>query len=154
MRRARIVLLTALLGTVLALVPTSAPALSLPATLSANRTLGSLHGASPAVRSAFPIEYLGVSWLSGRAPFVRFDTAGRWGAWRLAGRDVRLPTDGHRIFSRLVPANGAIAYQVRGRDAGVKVVAINTTDGPRHPVWRTPPAQPPRAAAYEPPLVP
>ena len=152
MGRGRTILLTSFLAVVFALVPTSSPAMSLPATLAANRTVGALHGTSAPVRSAFPIGYLGVSWRTGSDPLVRFRTAGAWGAWQRAGRDVRLPTDGGRAYSDLVPANDATTYQLRGRDTAVRTVAINTTDGPRHVVWRTD-AAPAAAAVSEPSVV-
>src|SRR5436309_15620413 len=107
MRRARFALLTAVLGAVIVLVPTSAPAFSLPATLASNHPFGDLHGRGPAVTNAFPVGYLGVSWTSGPGPRVRFERDGRWSSWRRAGRDVRLPTDGGRTFSELIPANDA-----------------------------------------------
>src|SRR2546428_11998693 len=115
MGRAGSFLVTVLVAVVFALVPTSAPAMSLPATLAADHAVGTLHGAGAPVRTAFPLGYLGVSWRSGRAPLVRFRSADGWRAWSRAGRDVRLPTDGGRTFSDLIPADDAVAYQLRGQ---------------------------------------
>src|SRR5437867_4047151 len=131
MRRVRLFLIACLLGLVFALVPVSAPAMSLPGTLAANRSIGALHGPARPVHPAFPIGYLGVSWASGHAPAVRFEDGARWSRWQPAHADQDLPTDGARTYSDLITAGDAEAYQVRGDAGAVKAVAINTTNGPR-----------------------
>jgi len=126
--------LPAVLALAIVLAPVPAIALGPPKTLVAGRSLGTLAGSSGIVDSDFPVGYLGVSWVSGSEPSVSFLVAGRWTSWVAVQRDDA-PVDGHarggRTFSALVPAYGAEAYQVRGRNSGVQAEAINTTDGPR-----------------------
>ena len=142
-----------MLGMVFVLVPVSAPALSMPATLAANHTVGSLHGSSEAIRPAFPIEYLGVAWRSGPAPAARFETHDRWGRWQAVHPETDLPGRDGLHHSDLIPGYGAQAYQLRGSANAVTAVAINAIDGPRHVVWRTPVQPPAQASVSEPPIV-
>ena len=120
-------LAAALLGTT---AVTPALAVGVPDTLRGEAALGSLAGAdSRVVAPPFPVGYLGVSWVEAGGLSVRFATRGTWTAWQ------EVEDDGHpargRTFSELMPASGADAYQLRGRAADVRAVAINTTDGPR-----------------------
>jgi hypothetical protein len=72
---------------------------------------------------------------------VRFRTTGTWGPWQ------PLPEDGAQAegtwTSGLVAAGDAVAYQLRGLPAwarGVRVAALNTTDGPLRRVGSRPSA--------------
>src|SRR5919109_3805174 len=153
MGRVRNLLFVTVLGIVFALVPVSAPALSVPATLASDYAVGLLRGTSPATRPAFPIEYLGVAWRSGRAPAVRFENGGRWGAWRQVHPEADLPGRDGLHHSDLIPGYGAERYQLLGAARGVKAVAINAVDGPRHVVWHTPAQPAAQASVAEPPVV-
>jgi hypothetical protein len=92
-------------------------------------------GAGP-VRSARPIDFLGVVWRGARRDggAVRFRRAGDWGRWLpLHASDVQ---PRHGAAAELVAAHRATAYEVRApagaRD--VRAVAINTTDGSPQPL--------------------
>lgn len=141
MGRVRFLFFAILLGLMGALVPVSAPALSLPQTLAANRAIGSLHGTSWVLRPSFGVGYLGVSWLRGRAPRVRFEVNGAWSGWQRVEADLDLATDRARTYGELIPGDDADAYQLSGSAVGVRAAVINTTDGPRHVTWITPTAQ-------------
>lgn len=119
-----------------AAVPTPALSLSAPRTLAARVTLGALEGEGPVVEPGFAIDFLGLSWGSGDEPLVRFRSDGAWAPWRVAHLDD-LPRSGGRTWSRLVPAGGAEAFQVRGSVPDLRAHAINTTDGPRSLRWET-----------------
>jgi N-acetylmuramoyl-L-alanine amidase-like protein len=140
-RRGRFLLfLSALLvfATLLPVMP--AIAVGFPKTLADARNFGGLVGASPIVISGFPVDYLGVSWASGREPVVRFRSNGRWKRWVVAHED-ETPTSGGRTFSALILGGDADAYQVRGSNRDVRAVAINTTDGPRRLTFQNGSAQ-------------
>lgn len=102
---------------------------TVPETLAAFSGPGRLLGAPD-----FPIGHLGVTWSGPRlGGSLRFRHAAGWGPWQpLRPGD----SSGHGRSTALVPADGAIAYQLTPpADAGdVQLVAINTTDGP--PVQR------------------
>jgi hypothetical protein len=103
----------------------------------------------------FPIDHVGVvvplGPASSRAPdhahdleglAVRFRTAGVWGPWQT------MPEDGAQAegtwTSGLVAGADADAYQLRGLPAwarGVRVAALNTTDGPPVTLGRRPAVQ-------------
>src|SRR2546428_831549 len=130
MGRAGSFLVTVLVAVVFALVPTSAPAMSLPATLAADHAVGTLHGAGATVRTAFPLGYLGVSWRSGRAPLVRFRSADGWRAWSRAAppaAETHAPPPPRRNRARdlLLPRGHAGLWghrlQLPGRRAGPRV---------------------------------
>jgi N-acetylmuramoyl-L-alanine amidase len=79
---------------------------------------------------SFPIGYIGVTWAGGGECGVRLRTAAGWSDWQSMPHGDA--AEGERCLS-LVPANGALAYEVQ-TPAGatdVRIVAINTTDGPR-----------------------
>lgn len=126
------------LAAVLSVVPLPVAALGPPETMVATRALGTVDGTGDTVDPEFPVDYLGVSWESGPLPWVRFrDDDGTWSSWSRVHED-EIPTVGGRTWSALVPAGDADAYQVRGRNAAVRAVAINTTDGPRPLRWSEP----------------
>jgi len=128
------------LAAVLSVVPLPVAALGPPETMVATRALGTVDGIGDTVDPEFPVDYLGVSWESGLLPWVRFqDHDGTWSSWSRVHED-EIPTVGGRTWSALVPAGDADAYQVRGRNAVVRAVAINTTDGPRPLRWSEPQA--------------
>ncbi len=124
-------LLSVLVGFVAGLVPFPAVAQGHPETLADDRALGEVTGSSAVVDSSFPVDYLGVSWTSGREPTVRFRHGGRWGDWQEVHQD-EIPSPS-RTYGALIAADDAEAYQVRGANGDVRAVAINTTDGPRSP---------------------
>ncbi len=132
--------LAAALAAAFSAVPAPVLALGPPETLVAARGLGRLDGLSSTVSPGFPVDYLGVSWESGPPPSVRFRTHGAWEPWTRVQEDD-IPTVGDRTWSALVPAGDGDAYQVRGRNAGLRAFALNTTDGPRSLVWEEPEAQ-------------
>jgi hypothetical protein len=134
MRRYRLLPLALALGLGAALVPGPAFSLSPPRTLALPHELGDLADRSGVVDPPFPIDFVGISWTAGEEPDIRFRTGGRWTTWRVAHHD-EIPTDHGATFSRLIDAGDADAYQVRGHNRGARAVAINTTDGPRTPVW-------------------
>src|SRR5919108_1159872 len=136
----RFLLFGLVLGSVIAAIPTPAPALSAPRTLAAGRDLGTVKRPGPIVDPAFPIDYLGISWRSGGKPRVRFRIAGGWTTWTRVHED-ELPSRDGRTWSTLIPAFDADAYQVRGDARSVEGHAINTTDGPRSFSWRQPAAE-------------
>jgi hypothetical protein len=141
MKTLRKVLLVSLpVALVMALVPLSAPAFSAPRTLADRHRLGGIQDGSIAVDPAFPVDFLGVSWLSGQPPAVRFRHEGKWTVWT-STREEELRPLGERTFSALVFAGDADAYQVRGANRGVRAYAINTTDGPRSLAWQSPSAE-------------
>lgn len=113
-----------------ALLPVQSLALSAPRTLAYSRSLGQLVGTRAPVDPPFPVDYLGVSWVDGGEPEVRFLNDGRWTAWMTSHVDD-FPTIGERTFSALLAGQDADRFQLRGRNTGLKTVAINTTDGPR-----------------------
>lgn len=113
-----------------ALLPVRGLALSAPRTLAYSRSLGQLAGTPAPVDPPFPVDYLGVSWIDGGEPGVRFLIGGRWTAWFTAHIDD-FPVIGERTFSALIAGKDADRFQLRGRNTGLKAVAINTTDGPR-----------------------
>jgi hypothetical protein len=128
------------LAAVLSVVPLPVAALGPPETMVATRALGTVDGTGDTVDPEFPVDYLGVSWESGLLPWVRFrDDDGTWSSWSRVHED-EIPTVEGRTWSALVPAGDADAYQVRGRNAAVRAVAINTTDGPRPLRWSEPQA--------------
>jgi hypothetical protein len=128
------------LAAVLSVVPLPVAALGPPETMVATRALGAVDGTSDTVDPEFPVDYLGVSWESGPLPWVRFRVDdGTWSSWSRVHQD-EIPTVEGRTWSALVPASDADAYQVRGRNAAVRAVAINTTDGPRPLRWSEPQA--------------
>jgi hypothetical protein len=132
--------LTAVLAIMVAATPAPAPALGPPATLAATRSVGLLDGPASPVDPGFATDYLAVSWIQGEPPEVRFRSAGGWTAWHVVKLDD-IQT-GPRTFGALVAARGAEGYQIRGQGAGVRAMALNTTDGPRELTW-----QPQEAAA-------
>lgn len=139
------------LAALLSVVPFPAAALGPPETMVAARALGTVDGTGAPVDPGFPVDYLGVSWESGPLPWVRFRAGDRtWGSWSRVHHD-EIPTVGGRTWSALIPAGDADAYQVRGSNAGVKAVAINTTDGPRSLRWEEPQAM--ASHITQPPLV-
>ncbi len=140
MRSAKLLALLVLFALLLVVLPLPALALSAPETLARSVDLGSLAGLSRHVGAPFTIDFLGVSWLSGREPSIRFSVNGRWTSWVTAHEDD-LPRVGRRTFSSLVPANDADAFQVRGKNKGLRAVAINTTDGSRGVTFVTPSAE-------------
>ena len=140
MRVARLLALLALLVLLLVVLPLPALALSVPETLARSTSLGTVVGLSRRVDPSFTVDYLGVSWLSGREPSVRFLVDGRWTSWITAHEDD-LPRVGSRTFSSLIPANDADAFQVRGKNSGIRAVAINTTDGRRGLTFVAPTAE-------------
>ena len=134
----------------LRLAPVPALGLSVPRTLTAERALGRIAGTSIVADPQFPVDYLGVSWERGGAPFVRFLADGRWSPWAQVHED-EIPSMGGRTWSALVPADHASAYQIRGENTGVRAFAINTTDGPRSLMWQQPEAQ--ASHILQPPIV-
>lgn len=136
MRSARIPILASVVSMVVGLLPGQAPALSPPRTLVELQPMGSVAGLSAAFDPPFPVDYLSLSWTQGDEPAVRFLVDGRWSGWSLAHEDDDLSPVGRRIFSSLIFAADADAYQVKGAIAGLQAVAINTTDGPRSWRWR------------------
>lgn len=132
--------LAALLAVVASLIPRPALSLTPPETLAAIEPLGRLHGRSEVVTPHMRVDYLGVSWLAGEEPRVRFRVGGVWADWLRAHEDGLPPSKG-RISSGLLAGGGADAFQVRGVARGVRAVAINTTDGPRSLVWHEPKAE-------------
>jgi hypothetical protein len=100
-----------------------------PRTLAAERRLGALSSASAVVTPGFPVDYLGVSWSGPAQLSVRLHTDGGWTRWFEVEGDGDLVRG--RSFSELVDGADAGAYQLRGAGRDVRVVAINTTDGPR-----------------------
>ena len=137
MRTPRKILLVSLpVALLLALVPLPAPALSAPRILAAVHRLGSIKGRSAVVDPAFPVDYLGVSWLSGQPPAVRFRDEGLWTAWTTTQEEELRPL-GEATFAALVSASHADAFQVRGANRGIRAYAINTTDGPRSLAWKS-----------------
>ncbi len=146
----RTVVLAVVLGWMAAAVPVPALAFGPPRTLTAPRTLGAVEGPSSVTDPDFPVDYLGVSWVDGSRPSVRFLVDGDWGPWTRVVED-EIPTTGGRTWSALVPAGDADAYQVRGDNTGVRGFALNTTDGPRSLGWQEPVAQASHIA--QPPLL-
>lgn len=140
MKRARSFLLPVAFAIVWTAVPVPSGALTPPATLADVRALGTVDGPGRVVDPPFPIDYIGVSWVSGREPAVRFLVDGAWTGWAKAHQD-EIPATGARTFSRLIPAVDADAFQIRGATGGVRAVAINTTDGPRSWTWIAPTAE-------------
>lgn len=129
--RSRCFARAAVVAVALALLPVPSLARGLPRTLAATQVIGSLSGASSVVRPSFKVGFLGVSWARGAEPQARFLTQGaRWTGWTTVHEDEIPVTDG-RTFSSLVAAGDALAYQLRGTNAGVRAVVINTTSGPR-----------------------
>src|SRR5439155_26706800 len=115
MRIARTVRWSSVAGAIallLALVPHPALAQGFPRTLAAPTKIGLLAERSPAVRPAFPVGYVGVSWASGSRPAVRFLRSGRWTQWQRVELDD-MPSANGRTYSALVPADDASAYQLR-----------------------------------------
>jgi N-acetylmuramoyl-L-alanine amidase len=138
---ARGLAISAVLAAAFAVLPVPAVALGPPETLAAARTLGTLEGTADPVDPAFPVDYLVVSWLDGGdRPEVRFRTEVGWSSWHRIVLDEVPTTDG-RTYSRLVSGDDAYVYQVRGKARDVEAVAINTTDGPREPLWQQPEAE-------------
>jgi N-acetylmuramoyl-L-alanine amidase len=131
--------LAAVLAIAMAAIPTPAPALGPPATLDATRPFGNLAGAKPPVDPGFATDYLAVSWLHGEPPQVRFRSEEGWSTWRRV--EIDDIQTGSRTFGALISAAGAGGYQVRGDAAGVRAMAINTTDGPRDLTWERPEAE-------------
>ena len=131
MRKLRPLLTVAVVAVLIPLIPLPALARSLPRTLADSERLGRLDGIGHVVDASFRVEYLGVSWRSGRLPLVRFRVCGRWTRWAGVRVDDDLPSLDGRTYSPLVAADGADAYQLKGSAHGVRAVAINTTDGPR-----------------------
>lgn len=129
-----------LAGLLVAALPVPVLARGIPQTLASAKAFGSLNGAGPAVDPSFPIDYLGLSWLSGDEPFVRFLVDGEWTRWHEAHQDD-VPVVAGRTFSHLMGTDDADAYQLRGEARGVNSVAINTTEGPRPLRWEQPSAQ-------------
>lgn len=146
----RTVALAVVLGWLAAAVPMPALAFGPPRTLTAPRTLGTVEGPSSVTDPDFPVDYLGVSWVDGSRPSVRFLVDGDWDPWTRVVED-EIPTTGGRTWSALVPAGDADAYQVRGDNTGVRGFALNTTDGPRSLGWQEPVAQASHIA--QPPLL-
>jgi hypothetical protein len=128
------------LAVVAPLIPRPALSWTVPGTLADVAHLGRVDGRSAIVSPDVGIDHLGVSWRVGNHPRVRFRADGAWGPWMVAHQDGLPSTDG-RTSSGLLPGGGADAFQVRGEAAGVRAVAINTTDGPRSIVWRQPEAR-------------
>ncbi|MGH2748507.1 MAG: N-acetylmuramoyl-L-alanine amidase [Actinomycetota bacterium] len=126
-------------GFLIALLPLPALGRGAPKTLADVSRLGMLGGGAAPVDPDFPIDYVGLSWVSGGEPSIRFRHGERWGPWDHAHVDD-IPRTAGRTFSRLVYGADADAFQVRGRNVDVRVTAINTTDGPRPFVWETPEA--------------
>src|ERR671919_795836 len=108
----------------LRLAPVPALGLSVPRTLTAERALGRIAGTSIVADPQFPVDYLGVSWERGGAPFVRFLADGRWSPLAQVHED-EIPSMGGRTWSALVPADHASAYQIRGENTGVRAFAID-----------------------------
>lgn len=117
-------------------------AVGLPSQAAATATGRALAGTVPETLAAFSgpgrmldapgfaIGHLGVAWSGPRlGGSLRFRTAPGWGPWQPL---VPGDSSGTGRSTALVPAGGAIAYQVTPPpDAGeVELVAINTTDGP------------------------
>jgi hypothetical protein len=111
-----------------------------PETLAAFSAPGHLLGAPD-----FPIGHLGVTWSGPRlGGALRFRRASGWTPWQpLRPGD----SSGNGRSTALVPADGAVAYQVTPpAGAGdVQLVAINTTDG--RPVHRPASSSDPSATA-------
>ncbi|MFN2641410.1 MAG: hypothetical protein ABR548_05880, partial [Actinomycetota bacterium] len=129
------------LAIALVVLPTPALERGVPHTLAATSRVGSVAGVSAVIRNRFPIDFAAVSWSAGDEPAIRFLSArSRWSSWVVAHQD-ELPSSGGRTYSALVPANDAVAVQVRGANDGVRIVAINTTDGPRPLRFAHPEAQ-------------
>lgn len=102
-----------------------------PGTDAAPATMAATGRAAGGAQSAgFPIGYLGLAW-SGRdaGGAVRFRGPGGWGEWRPVHSD-EAPAENRR--SALIPAGGAVEYELSPArsTADLRVLAINTTDGP------------------------
>lgn len=123
----RLLLAASLAGSALLALPRPALAAEgVPDTLAAPARPGERAG-----EPGFPIGYLGVVWTGGGDCSVRFQTANGWSDWRpVPHADTPDPDSA----VSLVPGGGAQGYEVRppAGAADVRIVAINTTDGPRH----------------------
>lgn len=120
------------------LIPLPAQTFGLPRTLTSDVDVGNLAGMSHPRRTAFPIDFLGVSWTGGEAPSVRFSSAAGWGPWFTVEEEEM--AQGQRRFGRLVPGRDAEQFQLRGEADGLQVSVLNTTDGPREMTWGEPSA--------------
>ncbi|MGH4021010.1 MAG: N-acetylmuramoyl-L-alanine amidase [Pseudonocardiaceae bacterium] len=84
-----------------------------------------------AATPGFPVGHLGLAWSGGlRGGGVRFRTRDGWSSWRPLPHGDSPGSDRRSV---LVPAGGALGYELSpppGASA-VRMVAINTTDGPR-----------------------
>ncbi|HEV3475202.1 MAG TPA: N-acetylmuramoyl-L-alanine amidase [Actinomycetota bacterium] len=151
MRTYRFLPLAVVLALGAVLVPGPALSLSAPRTLAVAVSLGDLTGRSGVVDPPFPVDFVGISWTSGGEPSMRLRADdGTWKPWTVA-HEEEIPANDGATFSRLVEASDADAFQVRGRNRDVRVAAINTTDGPRSPVWSWGQAQ--AAHIAQPPVI-
>lgn len=78
----------------------------------------------------FPVGYVGVTWTGGGECGVRLRTPAGWSDWQ----PIPLGDTPERDRSMsLFPAHGALGYEVEVPTgaADVRIIAINTTDGPR-----------------------
>jgi hypothetical protein len=136
MRADRSRLLLPLLVLAATIVPLPTLAAGLPRTLADQVSVGQLEGISEPRPASFPIDFLGVSWLRGDSPEVRFRSAERWGRWlQVEEEETSL---GQRTFGRLLTGDDAEAFQLRGVAEGVRASILNTTDGPRTRTWEEP----------------
>jgi len=149
--RIRVLAAALVVGLIAVALPVPAFALGVPETLAAKRSLSVVDGRGPVAAVAFEIDYLGLSWVHGKEPRVRFLAAGEWSRWQTAHEDDMPKVDG-RTFAALVGApDGANAYQLHGSLRDAEAVAMNTTDGPRP--WTLEPAAAHAAHLSQPGLV-
>jgi hypothetical protein len=131
------VALIPLFAVLFSLMPSPGFTLGPPETLTETWDLGTLDGRSEVLDAPFPLEYVGVSWRSGDEPEVRFLRQDGWTPWREAEEEYLMRDE--REFSSLLAGGRAERFQLRGRAAGVRVIALNATDGSRRVRWGRPP---------------
>ncbi len=109
--------------------PTPAFGFAPPETLVSEAQFAAVAGGAAVVDPSFAVDYVGVSWVTGRPPQLRFRTDGRWSQWDAVHEDGHPAAQ--RRFSALEWVGDGDAFQLRGDARSVRAVAINTTDGPR-----------------------
>jgi hypothetical protein len=132
LRPAVVALTAAALLTTSAHSATAAPPPRAPGAVQVPETLAqSVPARTGAVVPGFPVDYVAVTWDGAHGDaLVRFRHGSTWSAWQPMGEDGLQRPGG--FSSALVPADDAVAYQVRvpAGVRGAESVAINTTDGP------------------------
>ncbi len=102
---------------------------NVPETLATKR--GALSSGSQVPETTFPLTHLALSW-AGPAAAVRLRTPAGWGQWQEA-RGCAAGSDASpaRLSRAMLPATGAIGYEVQVAGGGAATtLELNTVDGP------------------------